>query len=70
MNHNGLGREPDSLPRPLRPACHSVAVARVSPQKHASLGSDLIYPQGVMITWPVEIDDIARGLVEDRRAPG
>jgi hypothetical protein len=23
-----------------------------------------------MITWPVEIDDIARGLVEDRPAPG
>jgi hypothetical protein len=42
------------------PARHLISIFKIAAKKHAPLGSDLIYPRRVIITGPVEVDDVAR----------
>ena len=51
------------------PAAGSFAVLVIVAKEHAPLGFDLVGSQWIMITWPVEIDGVARCLIENGLLP-
>ena len=50
-------------------ARHLISIFKIAAKEHAPLGSDLIGSCRVVITGPVEIDDIARQRIKNRLLP-